>query len=198
MAACLSFIYADLIVLPLLDTYRRYFGLRMAVYLFVVLFSTMVLAGIVVDIGFSLAHVTPAPNPNVRGEITRFALNYTFWLNLVLGAWAAWLFWLNHRDPMDHSMHHGAGQRGSRRRLSRALVFWKTPTTGTRPQRLPSHQPLELVKAARYAVRQNITRDPTSTVGPGTGHEARPNLRHDGLVHQSPGAARSVEPGVEA
>ena len=108
----LSFIYADLIVLPLLDTYRRYFGWRMAAYLFAVLFSTMVLAGIVVDVGFSLAHVTPAPNPNVRAEITHFALNYTFWLNLMLGAWAAWLFWLNHRNPMDHSMHHGGANQG--------------------------------------------------------------------------------------
>ena len=108
----LSFIYADLIVLPLLDTYRRYFGWRMAAYLFAVLFSTMVLAGIVVDVGFSLAHVTPAPNPNVRAEITHFALNYTFWLNLMLGAWAAWLFWLNYQNPMDSSMHHGGAHQG--------------------------------------------------------------------------------------
>ena len=103
----LSFIYADLIVLPLLDTYRRYFGWRFAVYLFAVLFTTMVLAGIIVDVGFSLAHLTPTPNPNVRAEITRFSLNYTFWLNLVFGSWAALLFWLNHRHPMDHAMHHG-------------------------------------------------------------------------------------------
>ena len=33
-AGVLSFIYADLIVLPLLDTYRRYFGWRFAAYLF--------------------------------------------------------------------------------------------------------------------------------------------------------------------
>ena len=103
----LSFIYADLIVLPLLDTYRRYFGWRFAAYLFVVLFATMALAGIVVDVGFSLAHVTPAPNPNVRAEITHVSMNYTFWLNLALCSWAALLFWLNHRHPMDHSMHHG-------------------------------------------------------------------------------------------
>ena len=102
----LGFIYADLIVLPLLDTYRRYFGWRFAAYLFAVLFTTMVLAGIIVDVGFTLAHLTPPPNPNVRAEITRFSLNYTFWLNLVFGSWAAVLFWLNHRHPMDHAMHH--------------------------------------------------------------------------------------------
>ena len=85
----LSFIYADLIVLPLLDTYRRYFGWRMAAYLFAVMFATMVLAGIVVDAGFTLAGLVPQPNPNVKAEITTFSLNYTFWLNLVFGAWGA-------------------------------------------------------------------------------------------------------------
>ena len=103
----LAFIYADLIVLPLLDTYRRYFGWRMAAYLFVVLFVTMALAGMVVDVGFHLAGLTPAPNPNVKAEITHFALNYTFWLNLIFGAWAAYLLWLNHKHPMDHSHMHG-------------------------------------------------------------------------------------------
>ena len=103
-AGVLSFIYADLIVLPLLDTYRRYFGWTFAAYLFVVLFATMVLSGIVVDVGFQVLHLTPAPNPNVRAEITHFGLNYTFWLNLLLGSWAAYLFWVARKNPMDHSM----------------------------------------------------------------------------------------------
>ena len=104
----LSFIYADLIVLPLLDTYRRYFGWRMAAYIFAVLFTTMVLTGILVDVGFHLVGLTPAPNPNVTAEITHFSLNYTFWLNLLFGAGAAYLFWTNSKHPMDHShMHHG-------------------------------------------------------------------------------------------
>ncbi len=111
-AGVLSFIYADLIVLPLLDTYRRYFGWRMAAYMFVVLFATMAIAGIVVNVGFAAAGLVPAPDPNVRAHITHFGLNYTFWLNLAFGAWAAWLFWLNGRHPMDHShMHHDHGER---------------------------------------------------------------------------------------
>ncbi len=107
-AGVLSFIYADLIVLPLLDTYRRYYGWRMAAYLFAVLFAAMALAGAVVDAGFQLLHLAPTERPDVRAEITHFGLNYTFWLDLVLGAWAAYLFWLNHRHPMDHaSLHAG-------------------------------------------------------------------------------------------
>ncbi len=109
-AGMLSFIYADLIVLPLLDTYRRYFGWRMAAYIFVVLFATMAITGIIVNVGFAAAGLAPAPNPNVRADITHFALNYTFWLNLAFGPWATWLFWVNHEKPMDHShMHHEHG-----------------------------------------------------------------------------------------
>ena len=110
-AGVLSFIYADLIVLPLLDTYRRYFGWRFAAFIFGVLFTAMVLAGIIVDVGFALAHLTPAPNPNVRAEIMHFSVNYTFWLNLGLGAWAVYLFWVNHRHPIEHAMSCCGGEK---------------------------------------------------------------------------------------
>ena len=107
-AGVLSFIYADLIVLPLLDTYRRFFGWRMAAYIFAVLFATMVIAGILVNVGFAAAGLVPAPDPNVRAHITHFGFNYTFWLNLLFGAWAIWLFRLSGRNPMNHSHMHAA------------------------------------------------------------------------------------------
>ena len=49
----LSFLYADLIVIPLLDVYRRYYGWRMAAYIAVVFYITMVLAGLIMDVAFS-------------------------------------------------------------------------------------------------------------------------------------------------
>ena len=62
----LAFLYADLIVLPLLDIYRRYYGARMMLYIAGVFFVTMVLAAILMDAAFSALHLVPAPNPNVR------------------------------------------------------------------------------------------------------------------------------------
>ena len=108
-AGVLSFIYADLIVLPLVDTYRRYYGWRMAAYLFAVLFAAMALSGAIVDVGFHVAGLTPTVRATVRTDITHFGLNYTFWLNLLFGAWAAYLAWLNGRHPMDHAHMHGGG-----------------------------------------------------------------------------------------
>jgi uncharacterized membrane protein YraQ (UPF0718 family) len=98
----LSFLYADLIVIPLLDVYRRYYGWRMAVYIAVVFYVTMVLAGLLMDMAFTAAGAIPEPNPNIRAELTNFSFNYTFWLNLVFGAIAAYFVWLNWKHPMDH------------------------------------------------------------------------------------------------
>lgn len=102
----LAFIYADLIVLPLLDVYRKYYGLRMALYLFAVFFATMVLAALAMDWAFSVLHLVPTPNPNALHDLTMFSFNYTFWLNLVFGALAIYLWRLDATHPMEHHHHH--------------------------------------------------------------------------------------------
>lgn len=101
----LAFLYADLIVLPLLDAYRRYYGWRMAAYIGVVFYVTMVLASLVMDLAFTALHQVPPPNPNIRAEMTSFSLNYTFWLNLIFGALAIYFFWVSHKHPMHHGHH---------------------------------------------------------------------------------------------
>ena len=98
----LSFLYADLIVLPLLDVYRRYYGLRMASYIGVVFFTTMVAAGIIMQVIFGAFHAIPTPNPNIRADLTTFAINYTFWLNVLFGGLALYLWYLNGKHPMMH------------------------------------------------------------------------------------------------
>jgi uncharacterized membrane protein YraQ (UPF0718 family) len=109
----LAFLYADLIVLPLLDVYRRYFGWKMAAYIGVTFYVTMVLTGILMDMAFTALGFVPQPNHNIRAGVTQFAINYTFWLNLIFGALAAYLVWLATRKQMDakhdccgHDHHH--------------------------------------------------------------------------------------------
>lgn len=103
----LSFLYADLIVLPLLDIYRRYYGWKMAAYIGVVFYITMVAASLVMDWGFNSLHLVPLANANLRMTLTTFSFNYTFYLNLVAIAVAGWLWWLQMRNPMhmEHSCH---------------------------------------------------------------------------------------------
>ena len=108
----LAFLYADLIVLPLLDVYRRYFGWRMAAYIGGVFFVTMVLAAAAMDLGFTALGLVPGHQEDVRGHITHFALNYTFWLNLLFGAVALCLFVLNRQHPMSHGHHDNHAMHG--------------------------------------------------------------------------------------
>jgi uncharacterized membrane protein YraQ (UPF0718 family) len=105
----LAFLYADLIVLPLLDLYRKYYGWRMMLYIAAIFFATIVISAILMDLAFSALHAVPAPNPNVRHDLTTFSLNYTFWLNLAFGALALYLWSVNRAHPMDHGAHGGHG-----------------------------------------------------------------------------------------
>jgi len=108
----LAFLYADLIVLPLLDVYRRYYGLRMMLYIFGLFFVTIVLSAIAMDEIFAVLHLVPQPNPNIRHDLTLFSLNYTFWLNLVAGALAIYLWRLDAAHPMDHGHHDDHAHHG--------------------------------------------------------------------------------------
>ena len=104
----LAFLYADLIVLPLLDVYRRYFGWKMAAYIGIVFYITMVITGIFMDLIFSVFGLVPHPNPNIRAEVTHIAINYTFWLNLAFAAIAVYLFVLSARSPAPTHSGHGS------------------------------------------------------------------------------------------
>src|SRR5205807_9438951 len=54
-----SFIFADLIVLPILDIYRKYYGGRVALYILATFYVTMAAAGYVVEILFGTLRIIP-------------------------------------------------------------------------------------------------------------------------------------------
>lgn len=102
----LAFLYADLIVLPLLDAYRRYYGWRMAAYIAAVFYATMVAAALIMDVAFTAIGWVPPPNPNIRAEMVEFKVDYTFWLNILFAGLAAYLVYLNRTHPIGHGHHH--------------------------------------------------------------------------------------------
>lgn len=104
----LAFLYADLIVLPLLDVYRRYYGWKMAAYIAAVFYATMVVAALIMDVVFGALGWIPASRPDMHAEMVHFSLNYTFWLNIAFGLLAVALFTLARRNPMHHGHceHH--------------------------------------------------------------------------------------------
>lgn len=104
-----SFIYADLIIVPLILVYGKYYGRRAAIYITLVLFASMVIAGLVVDLLFGALHLIPTgPRPASALSQAHFAWNYTTWLDLVALAVAAFLTAVHFRGKkaMTHEHHH--------------------------------------------------------------------------------------------
>jgi uncharacterized membrane protein YraQ (UPF0718 family)/YHS domain-containing protein len=101
----LAFLFADLIVLPILAIYRKYYGTAFALRITALMFVTMVLAALIVDGIFSALDLVPSgPRPS-RGEVFgSLELNYKLALNLLGAAIFAALFWLTARrgatDPV--------------------------------------------------------------------------------------------------
>ncbi len=80
----ISFIYADLIVIPLLIVYRKYYGTRAATYITLILFVSMVIAGIVVDLLFSALGLIPTgPRPASPVAMASFHWDYTTLLDII-------------------------------------------------------------------------------------------------------------------
>ena len=87
-----SFIFADLIILPILDIYRKYYGGRMAVYLLVASYAVMAAAGFIVEVLFRAVGLVP-PSGHALVAEAHVTLNFTSILNIFFLALAALLVW---------------------------------------------------------------------------------------------------------
>ena len=122
-----AFIFADLIILPILDIYRKYYGLRVSLYLLAVSYVAMAGAGFLVQVLFQVFHAVPQ-NHHVAALQTGPTLDYTTALNLcalVVMGLLGWRFLRtggremlrmmempadrapmdDHHDPHDHPGH---------------------------------------------------------------------------------------------
>jgi uncharacterized membrane protein YraQ (UPF0718 family)/YHS domain-containing protein len=97
-AGVLAFLFADLIVLPIIAIYRKYYGTRFALRIVALMFVTMVVAALIVDGLFNAAGLIPTgPRPS-RGDIFgAIRVDYKLFLNVLGVAIFAALFWLTAR-----------------------------------------------------------------------------------------------------
>ena len=124
LLAMISFIFADLIILPVLNIYRKYYGARMSLYLLLVSYIAMALAGFVIGLAFNALGIAPSHTHVVVINATP-SWNYTTFLNIafLLGIAAlAWRFLTTggpamlrsmsvppseeHEHEMEHHHHH--------------------------------------------------------------------------------------------
>lgn len=114
-----AFLFADLIILPILNIYRKYYGLKISLLLLALFYAAMSLAALVVEYGFGALHLIPEQR---HVEIAEAAIrwNYTTVLNIVFLALGsllvirflrtggpAMLRMMNtHPEGHDRTMHH--------------------------------------------------------------------------------------------
>ena len=77
-----AFVFADLLILPILSIYRRYYGLRTAVFLAWTFYVAMVLAGYVVELVFGGLGLIPSQS-SAKIPTSGVSWDYTTYLNIV-------------------------------------------------------------------------------------------------------------------
>ncbi|GAB1813323.1 permease [Mycobacterium sp. MUNTM1] len=84
----IAFIYADLLILPILNIYRKYYGTKMMLTLLGTFYAAMVAAGYLVELIFGTTNLIPAQR-NATVTEASISWNYTTWLNIAFLALAA-------------------------------------------------------------------------------------------------------------
>ena len=94
-AGVMAFIFADLIVLPIVLAYRKYYGWTFTLRIVALMLLTMILAALAVDGLFSAAGLIPTTRPSREDIFGSVQLDYKLVLNLAGLAVFAALFWLS-------------------------------------------------------------------------------------------------------
>jgi uncharacterized membrane protein YraQ (UPF0718 family) len=79
-----SFLFADLIILPILNIYRKYYGWRIALILGAVSYAAIALAGYAVEILFGTLNLIPTQR-HALVAMAHLSWNYTTFLNIGFG-----------------------------------------------------------------------------------------------------------------
>jgi uncharacterized membrane protein YraQ (UPF0718 family) len=77
----IAFIYADLLILPILNIYRKYYGTRMMLTLLGTFYAAMVAAGYLIELLFGTTGLIPTQR-NATVMQAAISWNYTTWLNI--------------------------------------------------------------------------------------------------------------------
>jgi uncharacterized protein len=88
----ISFIFADLIILPILVIYRKYYGTSVMLFILGTFYCTMVVAGYAVELIFGAAGLVPSTR-NAKVLNPTISWDYTTYLNIIFVVAAAVLVW---------------------------------------------------------------------------------------------------------
>jgi uncharacterized membrane protein YraQ (UPF0718 family) len=104
-AGVMAFIFADLIVLPIIVAYAKYYGWPFTIRIVALMLVTMIAAALVVDGLFSLGGLIPDTRPTHDQIFSPIELNYKAVLNTIAVVVFAVLLWLRPRGDAAHAGH---------------------------------------------------------------------------------------------
>ena len=104
----MAFVYADLLIIPILLIYRKYYGTAMMLRILAVFYATMVLAAYVVEALFWVTGLTPDERDAKVGA-GGLSWSYTTWLDLALGLLAVVLVVRSFRNGGREMLRHMGG-----------------------------------------------------------------------------------------
>jgi uncharacterized membrane protein YraQ (UPF0718 family) len=104
-----AFIFADLIVIPIVLAYRKYYGTAFALRITALMLVTIMIAALVVDGLFGLTGLIPSgPRPTREDVFGSVEVDYKLFLNLLGLAVFAALFWISRGRGGSHGCEHHA------------------------------------------------------------------------------------------
>lgn len=134
-AGVMAFIFSDLVVFPVLRVNAKFYGWKMSFYIAAVFLAAIVVAALVMHYGFLWSGYMPeSVTSKDQQPSDRFAIDYTFWMNLIgvaVTALFAWLVRSNDGNGHGHSSDSSLGEKilsvlafGSLLWLAGGLVAW--------------------------------------------------------------------------
>jgi len=104
-AGLMGFIYSDLMVPPLVNINRKYYGAKVALYIAGIMYLSVVLTALLLNYTFAWLDILPQGSKEVA-HVTQFAIDYTFWFNIVFTFITIVMLVFNNK--IKH-MHHAGG-----------------------------------------------------------------------------------------
>jgi uncharacterized protein len=106
-AGVVAFIFADLVIVPIVLAYRKYYGTAFALRISALMLLTMIVAALIVDGVFGLVGLVPTgPRPSRADVFGSIGLDYKLVLNVAATAIFLALLWLSRSHSGDHACHH--------------------------------------------------------------------------------------------
>jgi uncharacterized membrane protein YraQ (UPF0718 family) len=123
-AGVMAFIFSDLVVLPVIRMNAKFYGWKMAGYIAGIFLLAIVASAVVMHWLYAVIGILPeTPKKSASSAGSAFAIDFTFWMNLIFLTFTGILVWLQIRHQRKQENHSHSGTSNWRERFLAALAI---------------------------------------------------------------------------